>query len=241
MEVTLIDDVEEDQNSEQDMQVDKYDIRFNHKRQAIVSLNNSLVMGYEFFSEPIIDDQPVSIMSVIDSIKSPAEMEKFDKMIIASLLKNYIKRNRNIKKFINISSQRILDQLDPNLFYKTEGIVVEIQSNLMVENLQLVKNKIDELKFYNIEICIDGYDYTNNPLENLMLVKPQYTKLLKDFHKKHFGESSDLGETCSLINTIRESGTEIICGHIENLEMVRRIERCDILGIQGYFVERPIS
>jgi len=231
MEVTLIDDLDENQNTEQGMQVDKYDIRFNHKRQALVALADSSVMGYEFFSEPVIDDQPVSIMSIIDSIKSPTEMEKFDKMIIAS----------NTKKFINISSQRILDQLDPNLFYKTKGIVVEIQSSLMVENLQLVKNKSEELKFYNIEICIDDYDYTNNPLENLMLVKPQYTKLLRGFHERHFGASSNLEETRTLISRMRESETEIICGQIEDLATVRRIESCDVLGIQGYFIERPIS
>lgn len=217
-----------------------HDVRFNHKKQAIVDTRNSRVMGYEFFSEPVVDNEPVNIMKLIDSISDSNELENLDRLIIESLLKNYVKRQKNVKRFINISSVNVLEKLDPAMFYRNEGIVVEIHSKLMEENIQTVKNKIDELKFYKIEICIDDYYPDKNPIENIELVNPQYVKLLNRYTSDMFLNPNKDLDVFELFDRLKKNNTEIIVGHVENYETMKFAEKMGAMGIQGYFIEKPI-
>ncbi|MCX5964897.1 MAG: EAL domain-containing protein [Cyanobacteria bacterium] len=165
------------------------------------------------------------------------------------LKKLQAERLANFKLAVNISAYQFTQEnfvqhvndiiasenFDPDL------LELELTETVFIQDIELVKNKINELKNYGIKVSIDDFGTGYSSFKYLHEFSFSHLKIDRYFISnvdKIESKQSILKSIIQLANTLR---VDIIAEGAETNEEVNWLKQnnCDV--IQGYFFSRPLS
>ncbi len=132
--------------------------------------------------------------------------------------------------------QSLLEQyrLEPEI------LEIEITENIFMENQQITKAFLGQLKELGIRISIDDFGTGYSSLHYLTYLPVDIVKLDRSLNLK-FLEIENIKVMDSLISLVHSLGLLVIAEGIEELEQVQRLCSVDCDYIQGFFFSRPLE
>jgi EAL domain-containing protein (putative c-di-GMP-specific phosphodiesterase class I) len=135
--------------------------------------------------------------------------------------------------------QFLQDQLE-KYQVETKNIEIEITENIFMENQQITRMFLKQLKELGIRISIDDFGSGFSSLNYLAFHPVDSVKLDRSLSLK-FLELDNMKVMDSLISLVHSLGLNVIAEGIEELEQVQRLCLTDCDLIQGYFFSKPIE
>ena len=147
------------------------DLKFDHFKQVIINPYDSRVVGYEYFTKPIIDNRVLSFSDLKKQLeKEHVNLEMFERNVLHSILTTTpIKDNNLSKNFINVSAKSTLFGLEPVLIKQIPNIVLEIDNEIFLEmeNNKSIKEKIELFRYFNIDLALDNHLPNKTSLDSI--------------------------------------------------------------------------
>ncbi len=202
--------------------------------------------SYECLVRIIKDGKIISPFFFIDEIKHTTYYTQLTKIMIDKSFE-YFKDKPNSFS-INFSYEDILnteitkyikDKLDFTKMNKQ--LIIEILESESIENFDIVKDFIDEMKDLGVRIAIDDFGSGYSNFTYLQELNPDYLKidgsLVKDLATNN--KSHIIVKT--IVSFAQELGIKTIAEYIHNEDVYKKVIDLKIDGHQGYFLGEPKS
>lgn len=125
--------------------------------------------------------------------------------------------------------------VDPSLY------VLEITENLLIENIDEVRGKLERLKETGINIALDDFGTGYSSLHYINQLPLDYLKLDRSFVSRLFESKKEQRLLKTIINMSVELELDII---VEGVETTRQLEWLNKVGcgkVQGFLISKPLS
>jgi len=211
--------------------------------QAIVDKFGN-VKKYEALMRVKYKNDVYSPFIFMDLIKEAKLYDDFSKLMIKKvfedLVSNKIKNVSVNLSFLDISNKEIrkfiLEYLKK---YKIgERITFEILESESLQNMEIVKHFVKELKNYGSKIAIDDFGSGYSNLVNILSLKPDYIKIDGSLIK-HV-QNPEYFEIVRLINDFaKKFNIHTVAEFVENKEIFEILKKIGIEYFQGYYFHKP--
>jgi diguanylate cyclase (GGDEF)-like protein len=153
---------------------------------------------------------------------------------------NSVSINFSVSQLHDSSYIRFLETLLEEYKVRPEAIEIEITENIFMENQQLTKTFLGQLKELGIRISIDDFGTGYSSLHYLTFLPVDIVKLDRSLNLK-FLELENIKVMDSLISLVHSLGLIVIAEGIEQLEQVQRLCSVDCDYVQGYYFSKPLE
>lgn len=168
---------------------------------------------------------------------------------IIQLSKWQKKYNTDIFMSINISAMQlkrddfIIVLLDILKKYcvSPNSIELEITESILIDNFDLISDKIKALKNYGFKISLDDFGTGYSSLSYLKRLDIDTLKIDKTFIDTILSDSTTRIITESIINMAKALGFETVAEGVEEEQQYTYLHSIGCSTIQGYFFGRPVS
>ena len=209
--------------------------------QPIVKSNE---VTYECLVRIIKDGEIISPFFFIDDIKHTSYYTELTKTMIDKSFE-YFKDKKNSfsinLSFEDILNTHIIDHIKQKL--KTtkmnKQLILEILESESIENFEIVKIFINEMKSLGVRIALDDFGSGYSNFTYLLELNPDYLKidgsLIKDIHTN--AKSHIIVKT--IVSFAQELGIKTIAEYIHNKDVYKKVVDLNIDGHQGYYLGEP--
>ena len=155
----------------------------------------------------------------------------------------------HIKVYVNVSVIELLrDEFIGNLKVlieeskiKTENFGIEITESIIMDNFEIINDKLYELKKMGIEITIDDFGTGYSSLSRESELHVSGLKIDKYFVDKIIEQDNDKIITADIISMAHKLGQFVIAEGVEHEKQYQYLvdNNCDY--IQGYYISKPLD
>ena len=155
----------------------------------------------------------------------------------------------HIKVYVNVSVIELLrDEFIGNLKVlieeskiKTENFGIEITESIIMDNFEIINDKLYELKKMGIEITIDDFGTGYSSLSRESELHVSGLKIDKYFADKIIEQDNDKIITADIISMAHKLGQFVIAEGVEHEKQYQYLvdNNCDY--IQGYYISKPLD
>ncbi len=169
-----------------------------------------------------------------------------DILCMKKVLESAQELHRGLKLFVNVFPETLLDE---STFYKTiledprtKGLdlIFELSGSHRASDASDLFANLMRLKERGLKICIDSsIALSNQGLEHLPELRPHYVKLNMFGFKDMINDYQKQDEFLKTINTIRQTGSEVICTKLESRADSYLALKVGVSLGQGFLFARP--
>ncbi len=222
--------------------------------QPIISVNDEAIIGVEALlrwkSPSLGNVKPLDFLSMSEYLGLINRLGNFS---IREALKTYgqIEKNgiTNIKIHINISLIQLLqiDFLSQLIGFADskgvprEQIVLEIKEGLAIEDLDLMKKVILELKEQGFAIALDNFGTGFIDIQYIVDIPFDYIKLDKKFMESYETEKYNGKLVAALLDIIKSMKAEVIVEGIETRKQYEFLLSHEVRAYQGFYYSMPLE
>ena len=121
------------------------------------------------------------------------------------------------------------------------SLVLEITESIIMENFDLINQKLKEIRKTGILISLDDFGTGFSSLSRLRELNIDYVKIDKYFIDNITEDKDETLITADIISMSHKFGLTVVAEGVEEEGQVKYLTKndCDIL--QGYYISRPLS
>lgn len=199
---------------------------------------------YECLVRIIKDGEIISPFFFIDDIKHTPYYTELTKTMIDKSFEYFKDKQNSFSinlSFEDILNTHIIDHIKQKLktTQMNKQLILEILESESIENFEIVKLFIKEMKSLGVRIALDDFGSGYSNFTYLHELNPDYLKidgsLIKDIHTNN--KSHIIVKT--IVSFAQELGIKTIAEFIHNEEVYKKIVDLNIDGHQGYFLGEP--
>lgn len=217
-------------------------------------LKKNCLIGFESLARLKVEGLGnVSPLEFIDIAEKRLLIYDLGKKILDKACKFIKKLNymgyENIKVSVNISVIQLLrDEFVKDLLEIIESaeidkrsLVLEITETIIMENFDLINEKLEEVKRNGISISLDDFGTGFSSLARLSDLYIDYVKIDRHFINNISKSNEDMLITADIISMSHKFGLIVVAEGVEKEEQKKYLEEndCDIL--QGYLISKPLD
>jgi diguanylate cyclase (GGDEF)-like protein len=141
----------------------------------------------------------------------------------------------------DISNDKIIIFLKELIHSKNmaKNLILEIVESESIDNFELIKNFIDEMREMGVRIALDDFGSGYSNFSYLMELKPNYIKIDGSLIKEIDTNEKSYIIAKTIANFSNELGIEVIAEYIHSQEVYAKVKELNIVGFQGYFLGEP--
>lgn len=204
-------------------------IRWNHPEKGMVSPADFLSVAEEYTLMYEIDK-----FVFIRAIKDIYELLKNNIEIPISInISSYSLNNLQFLDFVKTVMEKI--QIKPHL------ITIEVTESAYIEEKEISKKVINELKDMGFTIALDDFCTGYSSMEYLLSYPAKYLKIDRQFIKDINKNEPRKNIVKGLIIIANSLNMDVIAEGVENKEESKVLEDMNCNMIQGYFYYKPLS
>ncbi|MCK5111316.1 MAG: EAL domain-containing protein [Arcobacteraceae bacterium] len=201
-------------------------------------------ISYECLVRILSDGKVISPFFFIDEIKHTTY---YTQLTITMINKSFEYFKDKLNSFsINLSFEDILNShIIEHIKHKLETtkmnnqLILEILESESIENFEIVKSFINEMKSLGVRIALDDFGSGYSNFTYLQELNPDYLKidgsLIKDI------DTNDRSHIIvkTIVSFAQELGIKTIAEFIHNEDVYKKVVELNIDGHQGYFLGEP--
>ncbi len=202
---------------------------------------------YECLARIITDDgKVISPFIFIDGIKKTKYYAELTKMMIRKAFDIFegtaISFSLNLS-YEDISNEKIITYLKELIHAKkmAQNLILEIVESESIDNFELIKHFIDEMKALGVRIALDDFGSGYSNFSYLMELKPDFIKIDGSLIKEIDTNEKSYVITKTIANFSKELNIDVIAEYIHSQEVYDKAKGIGINGFQGYFLGEPVQ
>ncbi len=222
--------------------------------QPIVEVKSGSIIGVEAllrWSSPHFGDvKPLDFLSMSEYL---GLMDRIGYFSIREAIKTYCQLQKHgisdVKMHINLS---LVQLFQPNFVkqlvaltdsnnVERDQIVLEIKEGLAVEDLELMKKALLEIKEQGFSIALDNFGVSFIDVHCIMDMPFDYIKLDKKFMDTYGSGKFNGALVVAMLDMIKSMKAEIIVEGIETIKQYEFLLFHEVQAYQGFFFSKPIE
>jgi c-di-GMP phosphodiesterase len=196
----------------------------------------------------IIDESGniISPFMFVDEIKNTPYYTQLTKTMINKSFKFFSNKPNSFSinlSFEDITNIHLIDYIKDQLdTYKLHNqLILEILESESINNFDLVKNFIHEMKSLGVRIAIDDFGSGYSNFSYLLELEPDFIKIDGSIIKNIAIDHKSYTIAKTIVNFSKELGIKTIGEFIYNKDVLDKVVDLGIDGKQGYFLGEPKS
>lgn len=194
----------------------------------------------------IIDDNGdiISPFMFVEEIKNTPYYTQLTKRMIKKSFAFFSDKENSFSinlSFEDISNSQLLkyikEQLDKYMLHNQ--LILEILESESINNFDIVKNFIHEMKSLGVRIAIDDFGSGYSNFSYLLELEPDFIKIDGSIIKNIAIDNKSYTIAKTIVNFSKELGIKTIGEFIYNEEVLNKVLDLGIEGKQGYFLGEP--
>jgi diguanylate cyclase (GGDEF)-like protein len=118
-------------------------------------------------------------------------------------------------------------------------VIIELLESENVKSFEIVKEFMDSMKDYDVNIAIDDFGSGYSNFIYLTKIKPQFIKIDGSLIKNIDKDNDAYIITKHINNFSKELGCKTIAEFVHSEEVLKKVKEIDVDGMQGYFIAPP--
>lgn len=179
-------------------------------------------------------------------------MPEIDRWVVTSAIRRLGEINANgdrVAFTINLSGQTLDDKRLVPLIKKLIGgmsldpgaLVFEITETAAIENIDIAKKIIDELRVLGCRFALDDFGSGFSSFSHLKHLAVDYIKIDGLFVQGMARDPIDHAMVASMNDIAHSLGRLTIAEYVENAEILSLLKKCGVDYVQGYYLSRPLA
>ncbi len=221
--------------------------RFEILYQPVIDIKNNEILHFEALLRLTgYDGNLISPAVFIPVAERFGLMPQIDQWVTKKALST-LKRNPNIKIFVNLSGHSLGDE---NLLNIIERIIIdsnvaplrlgfEIAENVVVKDWDLAECWIKRLKQLGCQFALDNFGLGFSSLSYLKMLSVDYLKIDGNYVRNLDTEPVNITLVKAMKAIANEFGKKTIAGYIVNENVLKILKDLNIEGGQGYYLGVP--
>jgi diguanylate cyclase (GGDEF)-like protein len=211
--------------------------------QPIIKANGDKT--YECLARIIAKDgKVISPFFFIDGVKKTKYYAELTKVMIKKAFDIFEGTTTSFSinlSYEDISNEKIITFLKELISSKNmaNNLILEIVESESIDNFELIKNFIDEMRAMGVRIALDDFGSGYSNFSYLMELKPDYIKIDGSLIKEIDTNEKSYIIVRTIANFSKELGIEVIAEYIHSQDVYTKAQTLDIVGFQGYFLGEP--
>jgi len=211
--------------------------------QPIIKANGDKT--YECLARIIANDgKIISPFFFIDGVKKTKYYAELTKVMIKKAFDIFEGTTTSFSvnlSYEDISNDKIITFLKELIHSKNmaNNLILEIVESESIDNFELIKNFIDEMREMGVRIALDDFGSGYSNFSYLMELKPDYIKIDGSLIKEIDTNEKSYIIAKTIAKFSNELGIEVIAEYIHSPEVYTKVKELDIVGFQGYFLGEP--
>ncbi len=205
------------------------------------------VTTYECLARIITDEgNVISPFFFIDGIKKTKYYAELTKMMIRKAFDVFEGTTTSFSlnlSYEDISNEKIITYLKELIHAKkmAQNLILEIVESESIDNFELIKHFIDEMKALGVRIALDDFGSGYSNFSYLMELKPDFIKIDGSLIKEIDTNEKSYVITKTIANFSKELNIDVIAEYIHSQEVYDKAKDLGINGFQGYFLGEPVQ
>ncbi len=202
---------------------------------------------YECLARIIASDGTViSPYFFIDGIKKTQYYAELTKVMIRKAFEVFEGSETSFSlnlSYEDISNEKIITYLKELIYSKNmaQNLILEIVESESIDNFELIKHFIDEMKALGVRIALDDFGSGYSNFSYLMELKPDFIKIDGSLIKEIHANRKSYIITKTIANFSKELHIDVIAEFIHSQEVYDKAKELGIDGFQGYFLGEPVQ
>ncbi len=202
---------------------------------------------YECLARIITDEgKVISPFFFIDGIKKTKYYAELTKMMIRKAFDVFEGTTTSFSlnlSYEDISNEKIITYLKELIHAKkiAQNLILEIVESESIDNFELIKHFIDEMKALGVRIALDDFGSGYSNFSYLMELKPDFIKIDGSLIKEIDINEKSYVITKTIANFSKELNIDVIAEYIHSQEVYDKAKDLGINGFQGYFLGEPVQ
>ena len=122
-----------------------------------------------------------------------------------------------------------------------QSIELEITENLLLENVELARQKMAQLKKYNLHLSIDDFGTGYSSLRYLKHLDVDVLKIDRSFVTQLHQDESDQAIVDTILMIAKRLNLGVIAEGVENENELSALKRMGCKQFQGYLFDKPLN
>ncbi|RUM65517.1 MAG: diguanylate cyclase, partial [Sulfurimonas sp.] len=143
----------------------------------------------------------------------------------------------------DISNEKIISYLKKLIHSKkmAQNLILEIVESESIDNFELIKHFIDEMKALGVRIALDDFGSGYSNFSYLMELKPDFIKIDGSLIREIDTNEKSYVIAKTIANFSKELNIDVIAEFIHSQAVYDKAKELDINGFQGYFLGEPVQ
>ncbi len=202
---------------------------------------------YECLARIIAEDGSViTPFFFIDGIKKTRYYAELTKVMIRKAFDIFEGTTTSFSlnlSYEDISNEKIITYLKTLIRSKNmaQNLILEIVESESIDNFDLIKHFIDEMKTLGVRIALDDFGSGYSNFSYLMELKPDFIKIDGSLIKEIDTNEKSYVIAKTIANFSKELNIAVIAEYIHSQEVYTKAQELGINGYQGYFLGEPVQ
>ena len=191
-----------------------------------------------------IDGKIISPFAFVEEIKNTPYYTQLTKTMVAKSFLFFSDKPNSFSinlSFEDIANIHLIDYIKEELdrYGLHNQLILEILENESINNFDIVKNFIHEMKSLGVRIAIDDFGSGYSNFSYLLELEPDFIKIDGSIIKNIAVDHKSYTIAKTIVNFSKELGIKTIGEFIYNKDILDKVEMLEIDGKQGYFLGEP--
>ena len=191
-----------------------------------------------------IDGKIISPFAFVEEIKNTPYYTQLTKTMVAKSFLFFSNKPNSFSinlSFEDISNTHLIDYIKEELdrYGLHNQLILEILESESINNFDIVKNFIHEMKNLGVRIAIDDFGSGYSNFSYLLELEPDFIKIDGSIIKNIAVDHKSYTIAKTIVNFSKELGIKTIGEFIYNKDVLDKVELLEIDGKQGYFLGEP--
>ncbi|MCK5111308.1 MAG: EAL domain-containing protein [Arcobacteraceae bacterium] len=191
-----------------------------------------------------VDGRIISPVEFVDEIKNTPYYTQLTKTMIKKSFLFFSDKPNSFSinlSFEDISNIHLIDYIKEELdrYGLHDQLILEILECESINNFDIVKSFINEMKSLGVRIAIDDFGSGYSNFSYLLELDPDFIKIDGSIIKNIAVDDKSYTIAKTIVNFSKELGIKTIGEFIYNKEVLDKVEDLGIDGKQGYFLGEP--
>ncbi len=201
---------------------------------------------YECLVRIVEDGRTISPFFFIDAIKKTPYYHELTKTMIKKSINAFKGREESFSinlSYEDISNENIVEFIREQLINNeiTRQLVFEILETDDIENFNIVRDFIVEMKSLGVKIALDDFGSGYANFSHLIELKPDYIKIDGSLIKNIDKDVNSFILVKAITIFSKEMDIKVIAEFIHNEDVYKKVQELDMYGYQGYYFSEPVE
>lgn len=190
------------------------------------------------------DGKIISPFMFLDEIKNTPYYTQLTKTMIEKSFEFFATKTNSFSinlSFEDISNEHLIEYIKEqlNIFKLHNQLILEVLESESINNFEIVKNFIQEMKSLGVRIAIDDFGSGYSNFSYLLELEPDYIKIDGSIIKNIAVDHKSYTIAKTIVNFSKELGIKTIGEFVYNKDVLDKVVNLGIDGKQGYFLGEP--